>query len=374
MATITELAAQNSDALKAAIQAELRAMLTTLPAIIKDSDQHTATATSAILAIIRQSDGSMKQAPMPEFQTFPVHFAGGGQVVSTHPIQANDEGIIVFAARALDSWHQSGGQQPPIDARQHHASDGFYLGGIKSDPNTIPNKASNSIQHRSINGRVTHEVDPTNGTTTKVVDPSDPSTNPFSSATTFHQTIHNAVAGIVHTATDGNNLHTSTLQKALGSVLSVTSSIANHFLKLTPANGHQVSVANLVNTALHTLNLTPSGGFSATASDPAAGTSCSISALPSVVLALASSLPSGGLSLPSGGVGASALASGAASSNVGALSGDLSGTLPAASVVGAASVPTYASNAAAAAGGLAVGMIYANNTISGTEHVLCVRF
>ena len=142
MATITELAAQNSDALKAAIQAELRAILTTLPAIIQSSDQHTATAISAIMSIVRQPEGTMTQAPMPEFQTFPVHFAGGGQVVSTHPVQANDEGIILFAARALDAWHQSGGQQPPIDARQHHASDGFYLGGIKSDPNKIPNKAS----------------------------------------------------------------------------------------------------------------------------------------------------------------------------------------------------------------------------------------
>jgi hypothetical protein len=83
------------------------------------------------------------------------------------------------------------------------------------------------------------------------------------------------------------------------------------------------------------------------------------------------------LNLPAGGVSSGALAPGAAASNVGALGGDLSGTLPNPNVVGithinnAQLLPIFASRAAAVTGGLAVGQLYLNNTISGTELVLC---
>lgn len=336
-----------SDVMRAGIQAELRGVFTALPVLVTSSDQHVAAHQPAVNGLVRQDDGTMQQLAMPELQTSPVHFAGGGKVVSTHPVKAGDEGIAVFSARPIDSWHQSGGQQNAIDARIHSLSDHFYIPGVKSDPNTIPNKAPDSIQHRSVDGTVTHDVHPDNGTTTKVVDPSDTSGNPFSLATIFHATTHNALSGIVKVAKDALNNHSLTLNRLTGLLTSVVTG----------------------SSAAHTMNLTPSGGFQATASNPSAGTMSSISASPSGVLSLAAS---SGLSLPAGGVSSGALASGAASSNVGALGGDLSGSLPNPHVVGATGLPVYASNAAATAGGLPVGRLYANNTISGSEYVVCV--
>ena len=90
------------------------------------------------------------------------------------------------------------------------------------------------------------------------------------------------------------------------------------------------------------------------------------------------SLSAPALGLPPGGVSSSALASGAASSNVGPLGGDLSGTLPDPEVVGITNVadanalPIYASNAAARSGGLNAGQLYVNDTVSGSEYVICV--
>ena len=55
-----------------------------------------------------------------------------------------------------------------------------------------------------------------------------------------------------------------------------------------------------------------------------------------------------------------------------ALGGDLAGTTTAALVIGASTVPAYASNAAAISGGLSVGKIYANTSIASGEQVLCV--
>jgi hypothetical protein len=84
------------------------------------------------------------------------------------------------------------------------------------------------------------------------------------------------------------------------------------------------------------------------------------------------------LILPLGGVSAPALTAGAAASNVGPLGGDLSGTLPDPNVVGithinnANSLPVFTSNSAARSGGLNAGQLYINNTISGSEFVLCV--
>ncbi len=345
-----------TDAVRAAVAAALRGLYTALPvSLTKAGDGHTATAQSNILGLIRKDDGTIEQKPLPIFDTLPVHFAGGGSVLSTHPLTQGDEGVITFMARAIDSWHQSGGQQAPIDAREHHLSDAVYLGGLRSGPNKLSNYAPNSIQHRSKDGKITHDVHPTNGTTTKVVDPSDTATNPFASATKYHATTHSASGGIAHTATDGTSNHNESLSASVGKVLTIVKGALSHSLKLTPSGGHQVSVSSGAQT--HTITVDPSAGISIASS-----------------VAVALSAPAGGLSLPSGGVGSSALASGAASSNVGSLSGDLSGSLPSPSVVGAASIPVYGSNAAARAAGLAAGKLYANNTISGTERVVCVAF
>ena len=207
-----------------------------MPAIVKqDSDGHNVSVQPAINQLTRKDDGTTTQTPWPILQTMVQHFMGGGLMVATHPIKNGDEGVLVGISRALDSWRQSGGIQNPVDARQHHASDGFITGAVKSDPNKIKNYATDSIQHRSLDAKVTHDVHPTNGITHKVVPASDPSPNPFANAATFFQTVHNGLSGIAHTAVATGITHAITLDHTVGPKL--TANNAEHLINVHPSAG-----------------------------------------------------------------------------------------------------------------------------------------
>ncbi len=303
-----------TDAVRVAVAAALRGIFTAMPvSLTKDSDGHTAAARSNILGLVRQDDGTTKQAPMPPFDTLPVHFAGGGRMVTTHPVKSGDDGIWLGLSRAIDSWFQSGGQQAPIDARTHHLSDGVFLNGLRADPKKLKNVAPDSHQVRSTDGKMTSEVHPDNGTTTRAVDPSDSSDDPFNSAATYTESKTHP--------TDGKS-----------------------WRRKTPTKDHTVGLTD--------------GGFAAVVTDLATGLSAGLSLRP----------PTAG-----GGSGLT-MPPGAAAESIGPLGGDLAGTMPNPTVKGATGLPVYANNAAARVAGLAVGDLYANTTISGTERVVCVAF
>jgi len=341
-----ELFGSLSDAIRAAVQAELRSFRTALPVIVKeDSDGHNATAQPVVNALVRQDDGTMQELAWPELQTMIVHFTGGGLMVETHPVKAGDEGLVSFLSRNIDAWRQSGGTQNPVDARQHSPSDHVYIGGVKSDPNKIKNYQADSIQHRSLDAKVTHDTHPTNGITERVVPQSDPSTNPFESATTFFQTLHSPANGIEKTATDGNNLHTLflTLAGILGQVIQQSSG-TDHTFSCPVSSGPVLIGKN--NEGTSQVLVSPAG------------------------LQLSSSLPMS-LSAPS-----MTMPAGSAGANIGALGGDLSGTLPDPQVVNIshakAGLPGYNNNAAARAAGVPVGGLYVNLAILAGEEVICI--
>jgi hypothetical protein len=379
-----ELFGQDTDSVLAGIQAALRGILTTMPGIVQtDSDGHNVTVQPSINSIIRKDDGTMMQQPWPKLQTMVVHFAGGGLVTSTHPIKTNDEVIVQFAARALDSWRQSGGIQNPIDARQHHASDGFVLAGVKSDPNKIQNYATDSIQHRSLDAKITHDVHPTNGITQKVVDPTDTTPNPFQAAIKFIQTLHVPGSGYFHTTTNGTNTHTFNIQPLIGMIHQVMGSggVVNTISNLLSGGIiHSATAGGVTNT--HTNN--PLTGIIASVANGAhmisalvaSGISLTSSKNINLSSATGISLSAPSLGLPAGGVSSGALAPGAAASNVGPVGGGLSGTLPNPHLVienpfVLCSLPAFANNAAAIAGGVVANQMYLNTSIASGEFVLC---
>lgn len=146
--------------IRLALQQQQSQMWTALPAVVKTwnyptNGQNTVHCMSGVMSQQLQQDGTWLNKPYPEFMDVPVHYLGGGNFYFTHPIKANDEGILVFASRCIDSWWQNGGQQarPSYGAnRMHSKSDGMFIPTRLSHANVLPNISKTSSQLRSTDG------------------------------------------------------------------------------------------------------------------------------------------------------------------------------------------------------------------------------
>ena len=160
-----EFANDFEEALRAAVHGELKQTFFALPVIVTQaSDGHTVQLKSAIKGSTRNPDGTVTPVEYPLFQDVPVHFPGGGNVTTTHPVAVGDEGLIIFSSRPQDAWHQSGGVQMPIDDRMHSMSDGRYIPGGRSNPRKLTGVSTDSHQTRSDDGNHVVDVHPQNGT------------------------------------------------------------------------------------------------------------------------------------------------------------------------------------------------------------------
>ena len=88
----------------------------------------------------------------------PVMFPTGGGFTLTFPINAGDEGLIIFASRCIDNWYQNGGVQPPYELHMHDLSDGFYLPGCRSNPRALSSPSTLTCQLRSDDGETFVEI------------------------------------------------------------------------------------------------------------------------------------------------------------------------------------------------------------------------
>ncbi|HIE1924573.1 TPA: Gp138 family membrane-puncturing spike protein [Pseudomonas aeruginosa] len=145
---------------------------TALPGIIQsfDAAAMTCTVQPAIQALIRDESGSLTSVDLPLLLDCPVQFPAGGGCTLTFPVKPNDECLVVFASRCIDSWWQSGGIQAQAELRMHDLSDGFALLGFRSQPRVIGAVSTNSAQLRSDDGIAFVEINPSthavNATTT----------------------------------------------------------------------------------------------------------------------------------------------------------------------------------------------------------------
>jgi hypothetical protein len=124
----------------------------------------TASVQVAIMWQARDKTGVWKdQSPAPIIPKALVLFPGNSGFQFTFPLQAGDEGLLVFCDRCIDSWWKQGGVQGQYDIRKHDATDGVFIPGLKSVPNVPSSINANSAELRSNSGNTKIAFDDTNG-------------------------------------------------------------------------------------------------------------------------------------------------------------------------------------------------------------------
>jgi hypothetical protein len=150
------------EALRVAMDGLKSGLWTSMPGIVQSFNAGAVTATVqiAIKGVVHAPDGGAQFVNMPLLVDVPVHFPRGGGCTLTFPVAKNDECLVVFAARCIDGWWQSGGIQAPAEQRIHDLSDGFAFVGFFSQATKISGISTTTAQLRSNDGATYVEVNP----------------------------------------------------------------------------------------------------------------------------------------------------------------------------------------------------------------------
>jgi hypothetical protein len=128
-----------------------------IPAVVVSFDN--AKQTAKVQIAIRES-ALINGVPIPvdihPLEDVIVVMPRGGGFSITMPLQAGDEGLLVFADMCIDQWYQAvGTANKQAERRRHDLSDGFFVPGGWSQPRVLPNYSASTLQIRSDDG-VTH--------------------------------------------------------------------------------------------------------------------------------------------------------------------------------------------------------------------------
>lgn len=145
------------EALLCAQEGHQAGLWTAMPGILQsfDATKKTCTVQPALKALRQLPDGTQEWVTMPLLVDVVVQFAGGGGYDVTFPLSQGDEGLVVFAARCIDAWWQSGGVQVQAELRMHDLSDGFFVPGVSSLPKVQADApiSTSEFQARSKDGK-----------------------------------------------------------------------------------------------------------------------------------------------------------------------------------------------------------------------------
>lgn len=150
------------EALRVAMDGLKSGLWTSMPGIVQSfsAGAITATVQIAIKGVVHTPSGQAQFVNMPLLVDVPVHFPRGGGCTLTFPVAKGDECLVVFAARCIDSWWQSGGVQAPAEQRIHDLSDGFAFVGFFSQTTKISGISTASAQLRSNDGSTYIDLNP----------------------------------------------------------------------------------------------------------------------------------------------------------------------------------------------------------------------
>lgn len=129
---------------------------TALPCIVQKVDLASMTieAQPTIQGSITDANNIQSFVNLPLLVDVPIVYPSAGGFTITLPIAVNDEVLVIFSSRCIDSWWALGGVQVPAEFRMHDLSDGFAIPGPKSQPKVIPNISATDIEIRNNAGTV----------------------------------------------------------------------------------------------------------------------------------------------------------------------------------------------------------------------------
>lgn len=144
---------------KAMLSQALADLRVSIPAIVQSFDPvaQTVVVEIAVREVVKTQNGPQSVAIAP-IGDVPVILPSAGGYSLTLPLQAGDEGLLVFCDMCIDLWWSRGGIQDQFERRRHDLSDcGFFPGG-KSQARVISNYSGTSAQLRSDDGNTIVDV------------------------------------------------------------------------------------------------------------------------------------------------------------------------------------------------------------------------
>jgi len=150
------------ESLRLALENAQSHMWTATPAIVQAVNlaAQTLSVQPAIQGTLSNPDGTAQTVNLPLLVDVPIVWPRAGGFALTFPIAVGDEVLVVFGARCIDSWWQSGGVGAPAEARMHDLSDGFAILAPTSQPKKFANVSSTNVQLRDTAGTTYVEITP----------------------------------------------------------------------------------------------------------------------------------------------------------------------------------------------------------------------
>lgn len=150
------------ESLRLALENAQSQIWTATPAIVQAVNlaAQTLSVQPAIQGTLSNPDGTTQTVNLPLLVDVPIVWPRAGGFALTFPIAVGDEVLVVFGARCIDSWWQSGGVGAPAEARMHDLSDGFAILAPTSQPKKFANVSSTNVQLRDTAGTTYVEITP----------------------------------------------------------------------------------------------------------------------------------------------------------------------------------------------------------------------
>ena len=150
------------ESLRIALESAQANIWTAIPGVVTavDLTAQTVSVQPSVQGTISSPDGSSQSVNLPLLVDVPIVWPRAGGFALTFPIKANDEVLVVFASRCIDSWWQSGGVGAQAEVRMHDLSDGFAVLAPTSQPRKLSGVSSTNVQLRDDAGTTYVEIAP----------------------------------------------------------------------------------------------------------------------------------------------------------------------------------------------------------------------